>query len=692
MALSLTVAARRIAQLEARFGPRMVAFAAAASLPVVLDVRLVHLLRINFFQDVHAPLPWTAESDLLFSSLCVDLGDGLFEMEPTIRGLLLARLRDDGGADLVRDIASLLWTYLHMRPSPWAYEPGLERAQELTALQVLDPAATELWLAQAQAAVDDSAPAERPWFVAMQRKLDSMSGLAEQRRHVDVVRELVADITRQCARLLELDVLQDLRPPLYDEVEAVRNEVSRILDRLVAFGLEQDEELLAFETIVYEMHSALTQARFVLLYSVLLRLPYTRQVVEARAAGWGSKSAPDLLIAGPPGYGHNWLAARLAGERNESVNSTIFTLEVSTLDDLRSRLRDVPKTRRGLRQLSMLTQHDADDVAAWQEKYFTMPDALVPLLRWSSNDLPERALLDLGRQQGLDEAALAERVARAPVVDLVEHVSETLRNSRARPPDSDGRRVIATIGIDRYPKWPPLHNAVHDALAVRRVFEQLGFEAGMTLLDDEATGVGIRSLIVDELISLGPNDNLVLFYAGHGTTRVREIDGTAVKTGYLVPVDASDTRVSTWVELESLLRDVARLPARHILVILDACHAGIALSPVIRWRSGASQDARLDVLRTRRSRRIITSALDDQRALDSGPFAGHSLFAGCLIEALTGGLSGLAPGGRSVVTGSELAIYVQRRVQTYPGAHQTPDFGTFELDDRGEMLIPLLVE
>jgi hypothetical protein len=42
-----------------------------------------------------------------------------------------------------------------------------------------------------------------------------------------------------------------------------------------------------------------------------------------------------------------------------------------------------------------------------------------------------------------------------------------------------------------------------------------------------------------------------------------------------------------------------------------------------------------------------------------------------------------------VTTGSELGLYVQRRVETYPGSRQTPDFGTFAFDDRGEMVIPL---
>jgi hypothetical protein len=125
-------------------------------------------------------------------------------------------------------------------------------------------------------------------------------------------------------------------------------------------------------------------------------------------------------------------------------------------------------------------------------------------------------------------------------------------------------------------------------------------------------------------------------------------------------------------------------------VILDACHSGIALDPVIKWRDSASwRNESLAVLKTRRSRRIITSALDDQVALDSGPMHGHSLFTGCLLEGLQ---YGLRERGSTLITGSEIGLYVQRRVQTYPHSRQTPDFGTFAFDDRGEMVISLAAE
>jgi formylglycine-generating enzyme required for sulfatase activity len=256
-----------------------------------------------------------------------------------------------------------------------------------------------------------------------------------------------------------------------------------------------------------------------------------------------------------------------------------------------------------------------------------------------------------------------------------------------------GRHVIAAIGIDRYRHWRRLSNAESDARGAVALFRRLGFEEVMPpLLGDDATGRAIEALVTDGLRKLEPEDSLVLFYAGHGGTRRHHVDDEEIKTGYLIPVDASDSpdEAVTWIELESWLRAVSLLPPKHILVILDACHSGIALDPITRWRdSGAARDLPLSTLRMRRSRRIITSALDDQVALDSGPVHGHSLFTGCLIEAFTGGLR---PEGRRAISGSELGLYVQHRVEKYPRSRQTPDFGSFDLDDRGEMVIPLAID
>src|SRR5882672_2727883 len=219
-------------------------------------------------------------------------------------------------------------------------------------------------------------------------------------------------------------------------------------------------------------------------------------------------------------------------------------------------------------------------------------------------------------------------------------------SSEGRSPRTarEGRAYIAVIGIDRYRTWDRLYNAVGDAQGALKLFAGLGFElVAPALFDESATGDALRRLVIDDLSGIGADDSLVLFFAGHGHTVARTYDGANVRDGYLIPADGDRPggRAATWIRLESWLTEITRIPAKHILVILDACHSGLALGPILQWRSRGMENARrepLEQLRARRSRRIITSALDDQLAMDGGPVPGHSLFTGCLIEAMTGGL------------------------------------------------------
>lgn len=260
---------------------------------------------------------------------------------------------------------------------------------------------------------------------------------------------------------------------------------------------------------------------------------------------------------------------------------------------------------------------------------------------------------------------------------------------------TDGRRCISVIGIDRYRRWNRLDNAVSDARGVLSAFEDLGFVSVVApLLDDAATGDAIRCFPALLTPELDENDSLVVFFAGHGhTLTARVSDDLDISKGYLIPVDADadrrDGRDHTWQRIEHWLTTIAELPPRHILVILDSCHSGIALSRPIQHRGvGVRTDGSSIPFHQRRSRRVFTSALDDQRAMDGGPIAGHSVFTGYLIEALRGGVYSWQQES-SMVRVKTVAEYVSCRVQEHSGFRQVPDLGVLEFDDRGELFLSL---
>lgn len=253
-----------------------------------------------------------------------------------------------------------------------------------------------------------------------------------------------------------------------------------------------------------------------------------------------------------------------------------------------------------------------------------------------------------------------------------------------------GKQYVAVIGIDRYRdhNWERLNNAVRDARGVLAAFERLGFEKLGALFDEAATGEAINRLAIDGLDPLGPEDSVVLFFAGHGYTDSRELaSGKRIKRGYIIPSDADGPgrRVSSWVNLDSWLGVVVDHRPKHILIILDSCHSGIAIQ--LKHYRGADIQP-FEKLRVRTSRRVLTSSLDEERAMDDGgPYDGHSLFTGCLLEALDGGL--VTRTGRRQVTALELCSYVQHRVGELSNAKQTPVTGHLPPDDQGQLILDL---
>lgn len=254
-----------------------------------------------------------------------------------------------------------------------------------------------------------------------------------------------------------------------------------------------------------------------------------------------------------------------------------------------------------------------------------------------------------------------------------------------------GRSVVVVIGIDKYKNWPELHTAVSDAQGVKQaLIGKMGFVSPFPdLMDSSASKEAIVALVQDRLRKeLKPDDSLIFFFAGHGQTRVDQVGGKTIETGFIVPVEAEAGEEEQWsqyIKLHDFLEDIGTLPARHVLVILDACHSGFALgSGVASYRAFSRFEKDLA---SRFSRRVITSAQKDQLAQDNGPVAGHSLFAGSLIDGLSWGKGDLD--GDGLVTSSELGLFLQKDVGQYSGSKQTPDFGSFQYDNRGELIFTL---
>jgi uncharacterized caspase-like protein len=265
-----------------------------------------------------------------------------------------------------------------------------------------------------------------------------------------------------------------------------------------------------------------------------------------------------------------------------------------------------------------------------------------------------------------------------------------------------GRYVFAGIGINDYgAPWEPLENAVNDVDSVRSVFvEEFGFESPdeWVLHDEDASKGGIEAMIDDLANNLERDDALVFFYAGHGDARDLEFEGEVVgSAGYIVPASVKSPLAESprqYIRINDLLEWLSELPSRHVFVILDSCHSGLALGG-LKTRGAMTQQAR--TLMGRQSRRVLTSAQGDEKAADGGErFAGTSLFTGWLIEGLRRAARGAQdssndadPDENGLITASEIHTFVSGVVGAASESRQTPDFGAFSYDDRGELVLVL---
>jgi len=174
------MAAQRLAEVRRRIPDNVLRLAYHAALPVVVDVGLLNLLRVNFFLDPPDVLPFEAEAALLLSPLCREIGQGLYEMPPEIRNVLLIGLQTSYGDKRIRQVALLLEQY---STPAWSTQPELEKAQQLTALSFVDSARATRWLESASADVE-TATVGREWHVAMRNRLRAQPQADEAPREV----------------------------------------------------------------------------------------------------------------------------------------------------------------------------------------------------------------------------------------------------------------------------------------------------------------------------------------------------------------------------------------------------------------------------------------------------------------------------------------------------------------------------
>jgi hypothetical protein len=235
----------------------------------------------------------------------------------------------------------------------------------------------------------------------------------------------------------------------------------------------------------------------------------------------------------------------------------------------------------------------------------------------------------------------------------------------------------------RNPKFPTLNSPPKDIHKLGDILrKQYGFDV-TTLGGAEASFLGIRAAFKNLQETCKPEDNVLIYYAGHG------FEDEASHAGYWLPTDAQDNNEGLAnVEIKDR---IARLPARRVLLVSDACFSGEFLTRRSISASAASpiedekKSVEISVALARNlnpSREIITSG-NREPVQDAGVgyCADHSPFACALITALEKVPLGAA------LSSTDLYVDVYGSLRSNPAYVQKPQRGTIEGHNGGEFFL-----
>ncbi len=191
-----------------------------------------------------------------------------------------------------------------------------------------------------------------------------------------------------------------------------------------------------------------------------------------------------------------------------------------------------------------------------------------------------------------------------------------------------GRYHALVIGNDAYSGYPKLTSAVSDSKMVGNVLQtRYGFK---TRVLNNANRFEILSALNDVRESLGPNDNLLVYFAGHG-----ELDA-GTQQGYWIPIDGQEDTPKTWISNRAITDILNTMQARHVMVVADSCYSGAMTRASVPRSTQAMAPAQwaqwLKTASASRSRTALTSG--GLAPVPDSSSGGNSLFAQAFVNTL----------------------------------------------------------
>ena len=190
---------------------------------------------------------------------------------------------------------------------------------------------------------------------------------------------------------------------------------------------------------------------------------------------------------------------------------------------------------------------------------------------------------------------------------------------------SEQRYSALVIGNNKYQHLNSLITAHNDAKAVARILNnEYGFRTKLLL---DATRGEILEALNTYRKQLYADDNLLLYYAGHG--EFEELTGKS----FWLPVDAERDNAKNWIMADTITNALKRIEAKHVLLVVDSCYSGTMVrSGEVKLSPSEQKKIFLSKMLYRPSRTLIASG-GNEPVLDQGG-GSHSIFASYFLKGL----------------------------------------------------------
>ncbi|MBV9157302.1 MAG: caspase family protein [Acidobacteriaceae bacterium] len=213
---------------------------------------------------------------------------------------------------------------------------------------------------------------------------------------------------------------------------------------------------------------------------------------------------------------------------------------------------------------------------------------------------------------------------------------------------------VVAVGISKYRDYAlnqGVKFAAQDAQLVASRLKQQG--GGLfrevvpyPVTDENATRANIEKTIADVSSRIQPNDEFVLYLAGHGTA----VEGEYYFVPWEIRYTSEDALRKQSLGEEEIQKLLKTIQAKKTLLVLDTCSAGTALSG-----RALGEKASIDRLSKITGRAILAASSSEQMALEG--YQNHGVFTAALLEGLS-----KAADERGLIEVSRLADYVEDRV------------------------------